>query len=179
MPDLNPDVRRVQTDDVSANFSNLDISSGNDNDGLLGLDALRERANSMPGPSFQGISNSPPVSRGYVPSHIPPQQLEPERLRSSRDRPPLSQSFGEPPFNNSERSVGGMSNPFSTTSSRSGGEANNISMDSSDLRGFGAIGRPELRQSASEFDPSRRRSSSQDNFQNPLTPSDCCLHGEK
>jgi hypothetical protein len=162
IPHLNPDHRRIHTDELTSNLSNLDISA-NDNDGLLGLDALRERSNSLPDPSFRGISSSPPLSRAHITPHLTSQHFETERPRSARDRPPLSQSFGEPSFLSSERSAGGMSNPFSNHSNRTG-EVNNISMDSSDSRGLGAIGRSELRQSASEFDPNRRRASSQDNF---------------
>lgn len=154
IPYISMEGRRTQLDDVVSNFSSLDLSESG-NDGLLGLDALHQRSNSMQGPSLQ--SNSPPVSvssRNYYLSHNTVQQSEFERPRSSRDRPPLSNA----------------GNPFSISSNRSIGEANNSSMESSDSRGFGAIGRPELRLSAVEYEPNRRRSSSQDNLQNPYYP---------
>lgn len=158
LPFLNTDGRQSQVDDIAANFSALAVNDG-ENDGLLGLDALHERSHSFSGQTLQ--SNSPPVSvRGYFSS----EQTDYDRSRSSRDRPPLSQSYGEPSFL-TERSIGGLSSPFNSGSSRSIGEANNGSLDYS---GFGAIGRPELRQNAAEYDPNRQRSSSQDNLQNPF-----------
>jgi len=162
MPFLNAEPRRG-ADDASAeaaSFGSFDLAE-NDNDGLLGLEALRDRAQSSPGPIVTSFSNSPPI-RGHFAAHESSQQR-------TRDRPPLSQSSYEGSSHHGdrsvgersvgERSVGSMGNPFSR-------EPNNMSMESSDSRlGFGAIARPELRQSASEFDPSRRRASSQDNFQ--------------
>lgn len=148
-------------------FGSFDLNDG-DNDGLLGLEALRDRANSAASGPVPIISNSPPpIARGHFSAHslgAPP--LDMDKPRTVRDRPPLSHSYQE----GSGMGMGG----FSVSSNRSVGSVsvgsaneNNVSVDSSDYRGFGAIGRPELRQGAAEFDMNRRRAASSDNYQNP------------
>lgn len=144
-------------------FGSFDLADG-DNDGLLGLEALRDRANSSPGP-IQILSTSPPVGvapRGPFPPHlgsnygIPHDAAAAEKPRP-RDRPPLSHSYQE-----GMGTASGMGF-VSVSSNRSvGSDPNNLSMESADSRGFGAIGRPpDLRQMMpAEYDPNRRRAAS-------------------
>ena len=149
------------------NFGSFAINDG-DNDGLLGLQALRDRAQSSPGPVVEGFPTSSPAGlRGHFTAHhLAGQQQEQDRSRP-RERPPRSQ-----PANGENSSVGGISLPFSSTSSVRSTDLN-TSMDSNDSRyDFGAFARPELRLTASNFDPSRRRATSTDvpqNLQNPYT----------
>jgi PSP1 C-terminal conserved region len=168
--------RRLQSVETSS-FGSFDSSGENDNDGLLGLEALRERASRAtapppPPPPPPSYSTSPPMIRGYFASSHGGGDDRPR----IRDRPPLSHSAyaqeGSSSSYAGDRSVGERSTGslgFTTTASASSSSyhnPNNVSMESADaLRGFGAIARPELRQSATEFDPNRRRSFSSDNFQ--------------
>jgi hypothetical protein len=163
LPFLHPEHHRSQ-----GSYGSIDFTDAND-DGLLGLGALRDRALSSPGVSSSG----PPAARGHLSAHAPPhhQQQHQHRMDQqdrprARDRPPRSQpyeAYGN--YQQGDRSEGGYSAPYSSSGSR--GDPNNLSLDSSDWRSYGAIARPELRQSASEFDPSRMRSSSVDNYQPP------------
>ena len=108
------------------------------NDGLLGL-GLSDHRSSV---NAQYSSSSPQLARGHLPSH------EQDRRR---ERPPLSSSYGDGSSHGGDRSVGGAS-----TGSGYGQAA------AEDPRGFGAIARPELRQAATEFDPSGRSTGSND-----------------
>lgn len=122
----------------AGSVESYDQTSEPENDGLLGLGALRERTLS----GNSNYSSSPPVARGHLPAH------DAER---KRDRPPLSQSYNDAGSSHGDRSVGEKS-----VSSSSGHPFPLPGFESSDSRGFGAIGRSELRQSAVEFDPSLR-----------------------
>jgi PSP1 C-terminal conserved region len=132
----------------SSSFGSFDLANHeDDNDGLFGLEALHYRAATQ----INTGGESPRMARSHYSAH-------PEGIprRAGTDRPPLSQSYGEgSSLHNSERSVGGTS--F------------NASMESTDLRGFGTIG--QLRLNAMEFDPNRRRASSQDNVLYTAPPS--------
>uniref|UniRef100_A0A7S2YPJ5 PSP1 C-terminal domain-containing protein n=1 Tax=Entomoneis paludosa TaxID=265537 RepID=A0A7S2YPJ5_9STRA len=148
IPFLTNDQRRVS----SADHHSGDVGSigsyehqERENDGLLGLGALGERAHAGGNSQY---SSSPPVARGYLPSH---------ELERRRDRPPLSQSYNDGGSSHGDRSVG-------ERSTGSGGYqmSQGNGFDAVDTRGFGAIARPELRQSASEFDPSVRSTGSTD-----------------
>jgi hypothetical protein len=129
--------------------------------------ALRDRAHSSPGPGpGEGFPSSPSM-RGHFSARNsftqqPGQLQDPSQdLSRSRERPPLPQpAHGE-----------SGSYPFSSNSTSSNRSVEmNASMESTDSRfGFGAIARPELRPAATDFDPSRRRTASSDNFQNPYT----------
>jgi PSP1 C-terminal conserved region len=140
------------------------------------LGALRDRANSSPGP-VQILSTSPPVGVaprgggggvGHFLAHqqppgnhgyVHPHDVHSERSRH-RDRPPLSHSYQD--------GMSGMGSGMgfvSVSSNRSAsGDPNNTSMDSADSRGFGAIGRPpDFRPAVSaggDLDPNRRRAAS-------------------
>lgn len=162
LPFLQSEHRRGGAMEETASFGSLDLADG-DNDGLLGLEALRDRARSSPSPVQFMSSPSPPpafVAKGHFHAHG--HDAHPERMQR-RDRPPLSQSYQDG-FSNypSER---GMGYPMGLHA-RSGSDANS-SVDSSDLRGLGAIARPDLRQQVNEYDMNRRRASSTENFHNP------------
>ena len=128
-----------------------------DNDGLLGLGALRERTHSTGSNGSGRFSSSPPVARGHLPAH------EAERRRK---RPPLSHSHpdmgqgGSSDRSVGERSSGGGSSglPFQQT---------NAVFESGDPRGFGAIARPDYRQTASEYDHSLYSAGSMEGFAIP------------
>jgi len=146
----------VDTADASS-FGSFELPDNNDaNDGLLGLEALSEQGETGP---VRPFSASPPASRSGFPAGMD------ERARRG-ERPPLSQSAQA--YEGSTGSYGG-DRSVGDRSAGSGGYSNyvqNVSMESADsLRGFGAIARPEMRYSAAEFDPSRRRAFSTDNFQ--------------
>lgn len=164
----------------------------NEDDGLLGLEALRERAYSSPG----HLAQSPPIMRGNVAN----QSTSTQSRNPSRDRPPLSHStYGEGSSSYGgdrsvgERSIGSIgqvagdrsvgdrsvgsiglySGELSADNGSVGSQGqsnqtsrnqNTFGFDAHDTLGFGAIGRTELRQSAIEYDPSRRRASSSDTF---------------
>lgn len=152
MPFLNPEQKRIPMDS-----NGIDVFDFEGNDGLLGLEALRERAYSSPGPFEAGRS------QGHANA---PGNFE-ERARNRSDRPPLSQAYDGGSYHSGDRSVGERSaGSMGMPMNSSIREYNNVSADSSiDSKGFGAIGRPELRPTAVDFDVSRRRAASQDNFQ--------------
>ena len=54
--------------DLVDNDSNYNSSASNDNDGLLGLDALRDRAYSSPGPMARSFESAPSLRGGLPPS---------------------------------------------------------------------------------------------------------------
>lgn len=156
MPFLGPKGVAEGTD--AASFGSFDLPDNRDaNDGLLGLDALGPNNEAGPARAF---SASPPSNRAGFPAGME------ERGRRG-ERPPLSQSAQA--YEGSTGSYGGDNRSVGERSAGSGGYSNyvnNMSMESTDsTRGFGAIARPEMRYSAAEFDPSRRRSFSNDNFQ--------------
>lgn len=159
-------------------FGSFDLADS-DNDGLLGLDALRDRAYSSPGPMARSFESAPSLRGG----HLPPPRIndvgsEGRRLRgvsrnnsgrsSNKARPPLSggnaahSPRGEPVIsNNGDISLGGLVMPLPANESRSSDPSPTrpSQQESADPRGFGAIGRPELTGNAQEWEPlSRRRS---------------------
>lgn len=163
MPNLHVPDHRRGSEGPHSNFSSFDMNDG-DNDGLLGLQALRDRAHSSPGLGpGEGFPSSPGMRGHFSGRNSFTQQHDPSQdLSRSRERPPLPQ-----PAQGENASHGSF--PFSSTSSNRSVEMN-ASMESNDSRfGFGAIARPELRPAATDFDPSRRRTASSDNFQNPYT----------
>jgi hypothetical protein len=142
-------------------FGSFDASD-RDNDGLLGLDALRDRAHSA---NF--LSSSPPVPmRGQIAPHgsfqdeMGARGLNPEQRRPravSRDsgrpshssRPPLSGGSGLSPHTDGnsyygDRNLGSVSIPFSGSRSRDPSPPPNYTQDGNDLRGPGVISRPGL-----------------------------------
>lgn len=144
---------------VGNNHYHNDDADGND--GLFGLEALHYRAASLQqytapatttgGESPRMLRHLPPAGEGGVTAR-----------RAGTDRPPLSHYYGSEGsslHNGGDRPMGLNSSGggYATTNNNN----NNTSMESNDLRGFGAIG--QLRQNAIEFDPNRRRASSQDN----------------
>ncbi|KAL7580976.1 hypothetical protein ACA910_005790 [Epithemia clementina (nom. ined.)] len=123
-----------------------------DNDGLLGLGALRERTYST-GSSVSGrFSCSPPVARGHLPAH---------EMERRRDRPPLSHSYSEGVSNQGDRNSRDRNTGSTSASMHS---QQNSGFESGDPRGFGAIARPELRQSTSDYDPSFPGSGNMEGF---------------
>lgn len=158
LPFLQPEHRRGQGE--SSSFGSFDLAN---NDGLLGLEALRERAHTSPSP-VQMLSSSPPIiggprGQGYAPgaSVAAQDNGNQDRARSvPRDRPPLSQSYQE------GNSAHGERNNFGFSSNRSTGS------DASYDSGFGAIGRipvgSEFRSMQSDYDMNRRRASSGEDF---------------
>lgn len=142
-----------------ASFGSFDTYDG-DNDGLLGLGALRERSHSSPGP----FSSSPPVR-----SQIGPQGSYHDEQRIPRavskdggrgahgSRPPLSGGPGLSPqvdtsILNVDRNIG-VNMPFGNSRSRDPSPPPNYTHD-----GPGVISRPDLRYA----DSSLRRSISAD-----------------
>jgi hypothetical protein len=133
-----------------ASFGSFDTFDG-DNDGLLGLGALRERAQSSPGPPnmrYDDISirnmNEQRIHRGGRGAH--------------GNRPPLSGGPGlspqvDPSILSGDRNVGGVTMPFANSRSRDPSPPPNYTHD-----GPGVISRPDLRYA----DPSLRRSTSTD-----------------
>jgi len=177
LPFLQAEVRgHGVNDDGAASFGSFDLHA-NDNDGLLGLEALRDRANSSPGPA---MSASAPVIRGHFPAHGSVNSLSgdgPSDKSRPRARPPLSQQpHQQEGMSSHQGDRSGLGTSFASSNRSVGSDSgNNASIDSADSRGFGAIGRTELRQSASDFDINRRRATSSDNYQNPYAlqpPSD-------
>ena len=145
IPFLSGEHRRGRQEEGSSDgFGSFDLED-NDNDGLLGLEALRDRAYSSPGPVINGLSSSPPVVRGYFPAHITGQHAE--HFQDStrlvqRVRPPLSQPYLEGlSSHQGDRSYNPMNIQYASSSRNP--DTNNISLDSTELRGLGAIGRPE------------------------------------
>lgn len=166
LPFFSADHRSAAGSDV-ASYGSFEFPTENGNDGLLGLEALRDRANSSPGP-IQMLSTSPQFARGHLAAHLrgangnQPIEVPADRPRM-RDRPPLSHTFGEGGSHHNDR--GGMA-LMGVSSSRSvGSEGNNGSYESSDSRGFGTIGRADLRPAVSDFEINRRRATSSDSFQ--------------
>ena len=173
-------------------FGSFDAAStDHDNDGLLGLDALRDRAHSTP-----GLSSSPPV-RGQIAAHgsfhdelgggVRGVNVEQRRPRAvSKDsgrpahssRPPLSGGSTLSPHPDSgsfhgDRSLPGVSIPFSSGSrSRDPSPPPSYSQDSS-FGGPGVISRPGYGGfSQDSNDASLRRASSTDtgrDYQNPYS----------
>jgi hypothetical protein len=153
------------------NFGSFDMVES-DNDGLLGLDALRDRAYSSPGPMARSFESAPSL-RGGLP---PPRGVSDGNRRRgvSRDnsgrsagsaRPPLaggnnsSQSprAGDVGSNGGDLSFGGLVVPFHSSGTRSGDPS--PTRQTQDPSGFGAIGRPEFSGTAQEWEPSNRRRS--------------------
>jgi len=172
-------------DDGAASLGSFDLNQ-EDNDGLLGLEALRDRGHTPPGP-VQMISTSPPVARGYFPPHSSNSSTgsvassghqhysvdgRVEKPRP-RERPPLSSyAYQEgQSVHHGDRNPSGAAPGFLPPGQQArvagGGipDPNSLSFDSNG--GLGAIGRPDLRQTTSDFDLNRRRASSQDNYHNP------------
>jgi len=106
--------------------NNNNNSNEPDDDGLLGLGALSDRAQSGVGGYS---SSSPPLARGHLPSH--------GSERGASQRPPLSQSYIEGGSSHGDRSVG-------ERSTGSGGHhfTSNNGFEPTDFRGLGAIARP-------------------------------------
>jgi PSP1 C-terminal conserved region len=121
-----------------------------DNDGLFGLDALHYRVSSMhmQEPVTSPASSSPRTTRPV--SYNQESGPLPRRSSSHSVRPPLSYSYAD----------GGSTGSYGNERSTGSKSASNNAFDSS-VSGFGAIG--QLRLNATEFDPSRRRSSSDHN----------------
>jgi hypothetical protein len=152
-----------------AGFGSFDTDDG-DNDGLLGLGALRERAYSSPGPpNMSTFSSSPPV-RGQIGSQGSfhddssirsmneqrrPRAVSKDGGRGAHgSRPPLSGGPGlspqvDPGIFNGDRNLGGVNMPFANSRSRDPSPPPNYTHD-----GPGVISRPDLRYA----DPSLRRS---------------------
>lgn len=158
------------------NFGSFDLVES-DNDGLLGLDALRDRAYSSPGPMARSFESAPSLRGGLPPPRGGDAGSEGRRRRGvSRDNSGRSAGSARPPLaggNNSSQSprgaefggnggdfsLGGLVVPFHPSGTRSG-DPSPTRQAQDDLRGFGAIGRPEFSGSAQEWEPSasRRRS---------------------
>lgn len=163
LPHLQADGRR-EDEHSAVSFDVID----NEDDGLRGLEALRDRAYSSPGPQSQ----SPTVSRSSFSGHISAVPRPPRSATTdvAGDRSVGERSTGENSGQHGDnRSVGDRSiGSIGHASFPSAGRSNDVSSSSlpeqSDLFGLGAIGRPELRLSATEYEP-RRRSASSENFQ--------------
>lgn len=155
------------------NFGSFDMVES-DNDGLLGLDALRDRAYSSPGPMARSFESAPSLRGG-----LPPPRGAPDGNRRrgvSRDNSGRSAGSARPPLaggnnssqspragdvganGNSELSLGGLVVPFHPSGTRSGDPS--PTRPAQDYSGFGAIGRPEFSGNAQEWEPAsnRRRS---------------------
>ncbi|GKY93313.1 hypothetical protein MPSEU_000298900 [Mayamaea pseudoterrestris] len=153
-------------------FGSFDLA-GNDNDGLHGLGALRDRSYSSPGP-LPVLSSSPPViggPRGHVAAHASEGVYQGRPASNPRDRPPLSQSYQEGASAHGDRSLGFSSN-------RSTGS------DASFESNYGAVGgrsgtAQEFRPASNDFGMNRRRASSGDNFYNPYAASDSMGFSQK
>lgn len=144
------------------NVGGIGEDDEDDNDGLFGLEALQFRVASMVttsnnnGNVISSANSSPRISRGTFAPHQqqePPGFMSQQQRRASSDRPPLSQSYGDGSsiHSNSDRFSGSGINNYSSTPA---------APDSTVGPVYGAIG--QLRQNAMEFDPNRRRASSQD-----------------
>ncbi|CAB9517051.1 PSP1 domain protein [Seminavis robusta] len=180
MPFLRNDGRRNdENGDYNAalsNFGSFDLAE-NDNDGLLGLDALRDRSYSSPGPMARSFESAPSL-RGGLP---PPRDAGSEGRRRrgvSRDnsgrsagsaRPPLasvnsSQSprAGDLVPSGGDLSLGGLVVPFPHgvgNGRRSGDPSPTRPTQDPDYRGFGTIGHAEFSGAAKEWEPTNRRRS--------------------
>ena len=157
----------------SSSFGSFDLSHGggdvddDDNDGLFGLDALHFRASAMGSnvsisdgtPALiSSATSSPRVTRRQTyhngSSDLPGSQ--PRRTSTHGDRPPLSSQYLHADSSNAMTTGSYVSTTDrSIVGSLGSGDA---SPPTSTMTGFGAIG--QLRLNAAEFDPSRRRSSS-------------------
>lgn len=182
MPFLRNDGRRGDENGeyggTLSNFGSFDLAD-NDNDGLLGLDALRDRAYSSPGPMARSFESAPSLRGGLPPSRGDAGSEGRRRRGVSRDNSGRSAGSARPPLaggNNSsshspradigpsgssggDLSLGGLVVPFHPSGGRSG-DPSPTRQTQEDLRGFGAIGRPEFSGAAQEWEPStnRRRS---------------------
>ena len=164
----------------SSSFGSFDLSHGggvgpstagnsdvedDDNDGLFGLGALHYRASTLGSnvtasdgtPALiSSATSSPRVARRqtYHSSDMSSSGLQPRRTSTHSERPPLSSQYlyGE---SNSTTAAGsyGSNSDRAPVGSLGAGDASPPT-----LTGFGAIG--QLRLNAAEFDPNRRRSSS-------------------
>jgi PSP1 C-terminal conserved region len=152
----------------SSSFGSFDLGGGetgrghitddlnDDNDGLFGLEALHYRVASHNTTDTSSSTATPSQSsprttrrNAYNPDSTSSSGLQPRRSSTHSDRPPLSQySYGE------------SNNPTS------GSYGKSSQLYESPMTGFGTIG--QLRLNAAEFDPSRRRSSS--DYNNPTAP---------
>jgi len=186
MPFLRNDGRRGDENGeyggALSNFGSFDLADS-DNDGLLGLDALRDRAYSSPGPMARSFESAPSLRGGLPPSRGDAGSEGRRRRGVSRDnsgrsagsvRPPLAggnsnsshspRATDMPPAGSSggDLSLGGIVVPFHPVHPGGGrsGDPSPTRQTQEDLRGFGAIGRPEFSGSAQEWEPStnRRRS---------------------
>lgn len=145
LPFLHGEHRRSR--DVSS-FGSIDFMETG-NDGLMGLNALRERALSSPGV----VSSSPPIQGKTFGS------TDSDRPRP-RDRPPRSSQPAENFSVYSGDRVGPFTMPYSVPNSRN--ETSNTSLESNDSRSFGAIGRPDMRHPVPDYEMNRMRTSSAD-----------------
>jgi hypothetical protein len=162
-----------------SNFGSFDLVE-NDNDGLLGLDALRDRAYSSPGPMARSFESAPSLrggSGGPPPRNVDASADGRRRRGVSRDNSGRSSSSARPPLSggnsahsprsgepnttqvSGDMSLGGLVVPFpGGGGTRSGDPSPVRQRQEADPRGFGAIGRPEFSGNAQEWEPSRRRS---------------------
>lgn len=154
MPFLASEHRRLSSDHTvdTGSMGSYDMQE-QDNDGLLGLGALRDRTYSGSSAGSRYSTSSPPAVRG----HLPPHEMD-----RRRDRPPLAHASSEGVISHcgGDRSVGERSNGSAATYHFQ----NSSGFESGDRLGLGAIARPELRQAASEYDPSVYSSGSMEGF---------------
>ena len=161
------------------NFGSFDLVDS-DNDGLLGLDALRDRAYSSPGPMARSFESAPSLRGGLPPTRLDAGSEGRRRRGVSRDnsgrsagsaRPPLSGGnsahsprsgdlAGTPNNSNTgDFGLGGLIVPFPPGGRSGDPSPTRQTQDPTDYRGFGAIGRPEFSGNAQEWEPSNRRRS--------------------
>jgi len=166
-----------------SNFGSFDLVDS-DNDGLLGLDALRDRAYSSPGPMARSFESAPSLRSGLPPPPRVDAASEGRRRRGvSRDNSGRSAGSARPPLsggnaahsphsgdygtntnsNNStgggDLSLGGLVVPFPPGGRSGDPSPTRQTQEASDYRGFGALGRPEFSGNAQEWEPSNRRRS--------------------
>jgi len=154
-------------------LGSFDADDG-EHDGLLGLQALRDRAHSSPGPINTSYSSSPPI-RGQIAGFDDGRHgamPEPRRPRAvSRDggrptsKPPLS---GGPALSphitesrsfQGDRSLSGMAAPFSNSRREPSPPR--------DMSGLGIISRPGYTEGSDRYDSALRRSISTDTGREP------------
>lgn len=151
---------------VPSTAGNSDVED-DDNDGLFGLDALHYRASTLGSTTtasdgtpalISSATSSPRVARRqtYHSSDMSLSGVQSRRASTHSERPPLSSQYlyGD----NSNVTVVGSYGSNSDRPPVGSLGAGDASPPVSTITGFGAIG--QLRLNAAEFDPNRRRSSS-------------------
>jgi hypothetical protein len=167
-PSMSSDYSRRGKDEseLPPGISNLGGSfdkEDGEHDGLLGLQALRDRAHTSPGPINVAAYSSSPLVRGIIPDQHRPRAVSRDGGRVQGARPPrsgLSPHATEHKSFQGDRGVGGVGMPLSNSRSRDPSPPPNYSQESIALPGV--ISRPGFNPYAGDFDPSHRRSISTD-----------------